>query len=113
MVRTKVNNNVLHGFHGFSKFNLTNAVMFSVSKDTDEISCFSLFWCCDCQEHMPYTNRLSSKDDIGNFVVSLDTWDIELLISKKLSQPNYGLSDTVIVTGFVISGIFFFFYDIC
>ena len=29
MVRTKVNNNVLHGFHGFSKFNLTNAVMYS------------------------------------------------------------------------------------
>jgi hypothetical protein len=32
--------------------------MFSVSKDTDEISCFSLFWCCDCREHLPYTNRL-------------------------------------------------------
>ena len=46
-------------------------------------------------------------------MVSLDTWDVELLISKKLSQPNYGLSDTVIVTGFVISGILWFFYDIC
>ena len=53
--------------------------------------------------------RSKSKDDIGNFVVSLDTWDVEILISKKLSQPNYGLSDTVIVTGFVISGILWFF----
>ena len=42
-------------------------------------------------------------------MVSLDTWDVALLISKKLSQPNYGLSDTVIVTGFVISGILWFF----
>jgi hypothetical protein len=38
----KVNNNVLRGFHDSNKSIYTTAVMFSVSKATDEISCFSL-----------------------------------------------------------------------
>ena len=33
-------------------------------------------------------------------MVSLDTWDTELLTSRELSQPNYGLSEMVIVTIF-------------
>ena len=73
VVRTEeVDNNVLHRIHGFSKFTITDAVMFSVSKATDEISCFSVFWYCDYQERMPYSYQLiilSSEDDIGNFVV--------------------------------------------
>ena len=78
-MHNKVNNHVVHGFQGFTKLAIINAVMFIFSKATDEISCFSMFGHCDYQESMPCINQLtifSSEDDIGNFVVSLDKQEI-------------------------------------
>ena len=39
-VRTEVNINDIHAFHGFGKFTINNAGLFSFRQATDEISCF-------------------------------------------------------------------------
>ena len=72
----KVNNSVLRGFHNLCEFTITKDPQFNGIRARDEISCFGAVFSCQL-----FT--LSSEDDIGNFVVSVDA-------SKKLSQPNYG-----------------------